>query len=223
MRAEYKRTNNKVIAKGRFPALLMELWETDAIKAKTNIIKSFIKAGVFPFNPKAIDRSRILKNSTSINTSSSNTFSNTSDTSNIDLTSNPSTSSSYRTLDESNHAIHIDQPITNIISSPQLRISSFSSSQEAISALDRVLQETKSYDSNDDNDDDDEDEDYLPNKSISTSSTTVLSMAKEKPSSKILPAIENDQSMLSRRGIKRKKRAVEVIGFETSDDEGIIL
>jgi hypothetical protein len=211
LKAEYTRTNNKVIGKARFPSLLMELWKTDPIKTKTNIVKSFIKAGVFPFNPNSIDKSRILKNCTSINTSSSNTFTNTSNASNHDQSIHPSASSSCRTLDNNSHANNSHQPITNTISSPQLGISSFSSSHEAISALDRVLEETQS---NESNDDDDSDEEYLPNKSISTSSTTLSSIEKEKSQSKILPAVENHQPLLARKGTKRRKKSSRSYWFQ---------
>jgi hypothetical protein len=69
---EYNRTHNNIIGKARFPSLLKQLWETDAIQTKNNIIKSFMKAGVFPLNSKSIDHSRILQNTTAAMTTPSN-------------------------------------------------------------------------------------------------------------------------------------------------------
>ena len=59
LKDEYARTNFKSVNKSRFSDLLNQLFETKAIKNKNNIIKSFMRAGVFPLNPKPIDHSRI--------------------------------------------------------------------------------------------------------------------------------------------------------------------
>ena len=67
MKNEYKRTRNKIVGKSRFPGLLSQLWTKDAIKDKTNIIKSFMKTGMFPLNPASIDRVKILNNATCVN------------------------------------------------------------------------------------------------------------------------------------------------------------
>jgi hypothetical protein len=68
---EYVRTKFKSINKTRFPQLLNQLFETEAIKNKNNIIKSFMRTGIFPLNPNSIDHSRILQNNESVVDSSS--------------------------------------------------------------------------------------------------------------------------------------------------------
>ena len=71
LKQEYVRTNNQTITKSRFPSLLSQLWNWDPLQTKTNLIKSFMRSGVFPLNPNAIDRSKILKNNSQVSTSSS--------------------------------------------------------------------------------------------------------------------------------------------------------
>jgi len=68
---EYVRTKFKSINKTRFPQLLNQLFETEAIKNKNNIIKSFMRTGIFPLNPNSIDHSHILQNNESVVDSSS--------------------------------------------------------------------------------------------------------------------------------------------------------
>ena len=66
LKDEYTRTNFQNVGKAQFPSLLKQLWTNDPVGTKTNLIKSFMKAGIFPFKPNSIDRSRILNNKTNI-------------------------------------------------------------------------------------------------------------------------------------------------------------
>ena len=38
----------------------------DPIRTRTNLVKSFIKAGIFPLNSNSIDRARISRNKTNV-------------------------------------------------------------------------------------------------------------------------------------------------------------
>ena len=138
LKSEYTRTNNKVIGKARFPSLLTELWNMDAVKTKINLVKSFMKADVSEFNPNAIDRSRILRSNTSIAASSLNIGTTTLNSHLVDSSLGPSASS---TLTNNDQTISYERSMLNNGSS-ESSITSFASSHEAISALNRVLQET---------------------------------------------------------------------------------
>src|SRR5438094_599654 len=54
LKDEYTHTHFKSIGKAQFPSLLNRMWTSDPIGTKTNIVKSFMKAGIFPFNQKSI-------------------------------------------------------------------------------------------------------------------------------------------------------------------------
>ncbi|CAF1403252.1 unnamed protein product, partial [Didymodactylos carnosus] len=61
----YKSTHNKNISKAIFPVLLNKLWQSEAMK-KSNVIKGFMKAGIYPLDKDNINYSRLLKNSNSV-------------------------------------------------------------------------------------------------------------------------------------------------------------
>ncbi|CAF4170030.1 unnamed protein product, partial [Rotaria sordida] len=202
---EYLRTNYKTIEKAKFPSLLMELWNNDAIQMQTNIIKSFIKAGVFPYNPNSIDRSRIFKNKT---------------TKNNQINNSPSSNNS-RTSNAKSHVINNNPPIINTVSSPQPTASSFTSSSKAIAALNQILQQTELINSSESNDDveDNEDEEYFPFKSTATSSIATSSMKQKNPQRYKSPAIQHHQSISSQPNKKRKNSMSKFIGFDVSDED----
>ncbi|CAF4189075.1 unnamed protein product, partial [Rotaria sordida] len=162
---EYTRTKFKSINKTRFPQLLNQLFETEAIKNKNNIIKSFMRTGIFPLNPQSIDYSRILKNNESVINSSNTTTTNTTNNNSMNNSSVP-----VNFVSSNNNHSNTDDDSSNIntFSSFNNAASSFASSQEAISTLDRVLQETIILNNSDDEIDDDnksdndDDEDYVP-------------------------------------------------------------
>ena len=92
------RTRFQNIGKDKFPSLLKQLWTSDPIGTKTNLVKSFMKAGIFPFNPDSINRSRIIKNNANVDTHVSSitiTPINDNQTSTIVDTSSQPTNSSF--------------------------------------------------------------------------------------------------------------------------------
>jgi hypothetical protein len=223
----------------------MQLWSVDALQIKTNIVKSFMKAGVFPFNPKSINRSRILKNNASVgsrssisvtystNTSNNNQTINTSNnnqtintlnnnqtinTSNNNQTTNPSSSNNLGTLNDNSHALNNYPPMTNVVSSSRPIVSSFTSSHEAIGALDQLIEETKSNDSS--HVEDDDDEEYFPSKSSFASSITTSSTKKQKSQPTNSLAMKRHQSTSTQQNKKRKILASKIIGFDSSDEDG---
>ncbi len=211
MKNEYTQTKFKVIGKARFPYLLNEMWSTDAIKTKTNIVKSFMKAGIFPLNPSSIDHSRILQNTAVAVSSSSST---TADTSDHDSAHNSPASNNLQTFDRNTHTTsNNSSSITNVTRSSE-PTSSMSSSQ-AISLLDQLLQETQVSD--DSLNDESDDEDYLPPKTMSTSSISVTSKPK-KIQTKNVSTSNNNQSISFQRSNKRKRVSWDTIGFDDSDE-----
>jgi hypothetical protein len=205
----------------------MQLWSVDALQIKTNIVKSFMKAGVFPFNPKSINRSRILKNNASVDSRSSisvtysiNTSNNnqTINTSNNNQTTNPSSSNNLGTLNDNSHALNNYPPMTNVVSSSRPIVSSFTSSHEAIGALDQLIEETKSNDSS--HVEDDDDEEYFPSKSSFASSITTSSTKKQKSQPTNSLAMKRHQSTSTQQNKKRKILASKIIGFDSSDEDG---
>ncbi|CAF4033684.1 unnamed protein product, partial [Rotaria sp. Silwood2] len=166
LKSEYNRTQNKNISKAQFPSLLKQLWITDALNRKTNIIKSFMKAGVFPLNRRAIDVSRILRSNTSTATASSTT----------DMNQNNKTNN-VASFTTSQPLSSPPPPVaSSSFSSTTFDSSSFNTSQLAISTLNQVLDETTLEDSlrdkdeddidvdmdENDDEDDDSDESYVP-------------------------------------------------------------
>ncbi len=252
MRNEYTRTRNKDIGKARFPSLLNELWQTEAVKTRNNIVKSFMTAGVFPLNPNSINSSRILGNnlytttsrSVTINTNNNQTNNSSSVTSFANLntnlnqinnnqannsqTNNNQTNNNQINLSSSatslanvntNHNQINNNQTNNLSSSTSSSLQttfSFYSSRDAISALDQVLGDTML---NYDNEDDDDDEDYVPNKSARTSSSA-LSNGQRQSLEETSVITKDHQPILPRRNSKRKKRSSNIIGIDTSDEEG---
>ncbi|CAF3877399.1 unnamed protein product [Rotaria sp. Silwood2] len=193
LKDEYTRTNFRSITKAQFPSLLKQVWTSDPVGAKTNVVKSFMKAGIFPFNPNSIDRSRILKNNTNVDKNITNTSIN---------------------LPNDNQTSTFDSP-----SSPQPITSPFASSHQAIAALDQILEETKlntSYieDLNDHVDNDDDDDEYLPSNSNLASSISTSSNQQNK-----IIASTSHQSVLSTQKKKRKRKFSTIIGFDTSEED----
>ncbi|CAF2877656.1 unnamed protein product [Rotaria sp. Silwood2] len=171
-----------------------------------------MKAGVFPLNPKSIDRSRILQNNTSITTSFS-----TIDIRN-DQTDDSSSSINFDTLNNNTDA-NSYRPMNNTICSSQPVFSSLTFSQDAISALDQVLQETISNNSTN-NDDNDEDEDYIPHRSTSASSIMISSTKNEEYLKNTSLTIKHNQSNSSQRDTKRKEIPSKVVIIEASNEDG---
>ncbi|CAF3356891.1 unnamed protein product [Rotaria socialis] len=253
---------NKTINKNRFPSLLKQLWQTEAIKAKTNIVKSFMKAGVFPLNSKSIDRSRVIKNVTSNKDSSANVLTNNNQT-------NGSSSVIVVEISDDDSFIDNNYPrMHSTTASSRPGFSSFASSRDAITALDQVLEDTISNNSSHNADDDtDEDKDCVPNQYINSFSIKMSSTKKQTPSDegsstnkhRQLPSkninfdssdedndimrnlslevsqksvevvkqppaenssrVKQPKSILSRKNNKRKRVGLQVIGFNTSDEE----
>lgn len=215
LRDEYTRTNFKNVGKAQFPSLLKRLWTNDPIGTKTNVIKSFMKAGIFPFNPNSIDRSRILKNNTDIEKT---------------------------TLKVPISSVNNDQAST--IQNPsdsQAMMNSFATSHQAIASLDRILKDTTSNNdtiedfngcANDDHDDDDDDEDedqdddqddeYIPPKPNVNSSKSTSSNKQNKVQSHKITTTKDHPSVLLPEKKKRKSKFSTIIGFDTSE-EGKIL
>ncbi|CAF1550300.1 unnamed protein product, partial [Adineta ricciae] len=211
LKDEYKRTHDKTINKARFPTLLNQLWQTDAINRKTNLIKSFMRAGVFPLNKQAIDVSRILKSSTSNTTSSATTDLHQNDITNTTLPYSRTQPVGLSTLLVSGHS-----------SSTHFYASSFATSQRAILTLNQVLDDTTLnnndsrdnnednmvldedidgfHDKNDDDDDDDDDDDNDDNDHDDSDESYT-----PESSSKALG--------------KRKRSPSETIRIDTSDDD----
>jgi hypothetical protein len=165
---------------------------------KTNLIKSFMKAGIFPLNPNSIDRSRILNNYMPIVISSSSLS--------IDMTIN-SQIEPIRTeittpismIDDP--IVFPHQPMVDDTSITEPIVTGFVSTSEAVLALNKIIQKT-SLDEDDGNDGDDnndnDDDEYIPTVNISSS---------------------NLHSTLNAND-KRKKRFRKIIHFDTSDEEG---
>jgi hypothetical protein len=230
LKEEYNRTRNRVIGKAQFPTLLEKLWKTNAVE-KTNIVRSFMKAGVFPLNSKVIDRSRVLKSSDSTPLSS--------DTHSID----PIGNSKKKTLTminpkDSNGSSSVDanaQVVNSSTSAIRRAAPGFTSSRQALVYLDRVLEETMCNDDEDDCDADDnhaDDDDfdvsegideassddentlyqYIPNQSAAPKRT-------HGPSDEA-PVRRDRHSSPSAKRLSSEQQARRIIGFDTSDEEG---
>ena len=118
MKEEYDRTRFQTIRKDRLPFLLNKLWANNPMQMKINLVKSFMATGIFPFNPNGIDRSKIIRTRANGNKYSSN-FTNTS------ANNNQST-------------------VTTKSSQSNISHSSFTSSHQAITVLNDILQQTQS-------------------------------------------------------------------------------
>ena len=205
------RTRYQVIGKARFPSLLSELWATNAIKVKNNIVKSFMKAGVFPFNSNSIDRSRILQSSASSTTTP------------LDLSSRAtSTDQASQTIRASGSApVVADRDNVAADRSTVHAISSFASSREAISALNDVLEQTKAFEDDGDSDSDTDDDRSLFRKRRDLPSS-ISPAANQKHSSRSAHSLAADKSEAarSRSNAKRKRTIARLVGFDTSDEDG---
>ncbi|CAF1610896.1 unnamed protein product, partial [Rotaria magnacalcarata] len=220
LKDEYSRTNFKNVGKPEFPSLLNQLWTNDPVGTKTNIIKSFMKAGVFPFNPNSIDRSRILK-------------------SKVDIDKNQSTVPTD-TANNNNKVSRVQQSTTQAINN------SFATSHQAIASLNRILEDTKSigssdedpHDQTEDDDDNDDDDEYLPSKSnfhsptssssnsqndentsLSTSKSPKTSQTKHQPQTTQNSSSKHLEKILQERKIKRLKSTVTAVDLETSQED----
>ena len=204
LKDEYTHNNFKSISKAQFPSLLKKMWTKDPTRTKTNIVKSFMKAGIFPFNPKSIDRSRILQNNTNVDKNTSNVSIGSAD-------------------DNQTSTIHS-------LSSLQTTTSSITTSQQAIAVLDQVLEDTKSNsvvedlndrldDAENDNNNNDDDE-HLPSKAIFTSSMSNLSSKRNKVQSNKVIATKNHQSALLPQRKRTKRKLLSIIDFDASGEDG---
>ena len=200
----------------------MELWNCDAIRMKINIIKSFMKAGVFLYNSKSIDRTGILKSNISIDTFSLNFITYLDKTSNNNQINNSSSSNNSQMLNANSHLINNHPSIINTVSSQPIA-APFTSS-EAFAALDQILQETISITRSESNDDveGNEDEEYFPFNSTATSSTATSSTNQKIPQRNKSSTIKHHQPIPSRQNKKRKKKSSNIVGFVSSDDDGNI-
>lgn len=210
LKDEYMRTRFQNIGKDKFPSLLKQLWISDPIGTKTNLIKSFMKAGVFPYNPNSINRSRIIKNNANVDTHTSS------------ITIIP---------------LNVNQTSTTVSTSSQPSNCSFTSSHQAITILNEILDKTKSNNDdvvnlNDDqetddecenkdegehkneneDDDEEEDEEYVPSRSTSTQSSITSFNEKHYQS-----------SSLQQQKKKRKRKGSSIIGFNTSEEHSEIV
>ena len=207
LKNEYRRTRNQAFGKARFPLLLSQLWETDAVKSKTNIVKSFMKAGVFPFNRAGIDRTRLLINPRADALVSPSGH----DGCNLDLTVVTSVATSSVAITAS------DQSLVDASSSSIHGSLGFNSSHEAISELSSVLEATSSMT----NDEDDSDQDYVPENRLSkTEVDSNRSMAESATSKETAtPSDQRRQSAVVVRGRRKRSNAAAMIGFFSSDEE----
>ncbi|CAF4461599.1 unnamed protein product [Rotaria sp. Silwood2] len=215
LKDEYTHTHFKTISKSQFPSLLKRLWTHDPIGTQTNLVKSFIKAGIFPFNPNSIDRTRILKNKTNVDKRISSVPTNSAhdnQTTTINIpSSHQATNSSFTSSDQT--------PSSSFTSAHQATASSFTSSRQAIATLDRVLKETQLINSDIEDLNDDEDEKYCPSESSFTLSISVSSDKQQKSQSDQTLITKNNRSILLQQEKKRKKNSSSIIGFDTSEDD----
>ena len=232
LKAEYIRTRYNTINKVRFPSLLNQLWTSDPMKTKTNIVKSFMKAGVFPYNPNAIDRSRILKSISSLNSICLNYVAlmidprNNDETNDeeINQTNNISLINNVEILNDDihliNNDIHLinnDTSTDNPVLSHQPVVSPFTSSVEAIAALEKILEDTSSTTNSDE---DDEDEEYVPPKANLKSFNAVSPMKRNKSQSKTVLTTNGHSSVPSRQNKRRKTSSINIFDFDLSDEDG---
>ncbi|CAF1521897.1 unnamed protein product [Adineta steineri] len=217
LKNEYKRTQDKNIGKAQFPTLLSELWKTDAIGQKTNLIKSFMRAGVFPLNKQAIDVSRIVKSATS--------------SSSIDIHQNNKTNTtpSSSTIQST---VSNPLPLSGPSNSTQFNTSSFATSQRAISILKEVLDNTAlndhsfdnsaddtvidvDVDGNDNSDDNDDDHDVVVNNDNSDDDDDVLVVDNDDSDESYIPESS------SKKFTKRKRSSSKTTSVDTTDDNDI--
>ena len=213
MKNEYQRTRNKIVGKSHFPGLLSQLWTKDAIKDKTNIIKSFMKTGIFPLNPASIDRAKILNNATCVNANISETID-----PNMCCGDQINSSNSHSTFDVSvalnnSHTSVTDPSMDNVSNTTDTTISNFNSSVQAISVLDRVLNETRLSS-------DAEDEDYLPNRSTNTLTRTTMLSNSQQYHPQENSTSHSQQLNTSRRNYRKRKTHPKIIDIESTNEEG---
>lgn len=217
LKGEYTRTKYKTIDKARFPSLLMELWSSDVMRIKTNIIKSFMKAGVFPLNPHAIDRSRILKGNKPLTAFPSTVANAASDVSNLNSTTNLSSLHNLTSLNDNSDVDENCGPVINAAPSSPLTFSAPTSSREAIAILDQVLEETIS---NPGDEGEDDDEEYIPPKTYSSSSKTILPAKKLNSERKKSSTIKENLFAPSDQNRRRQISSSKTIYFDSSDENG---
>ena len=204
LKEEYRRTRNQTFGKARFPSLLSQLWATDAIIYKTNMVKSFLKAGVFPLNASSIDRRRLLKHTESIIMVPIPDHDQDHGDSTSAIVSPNATSGSLMAVDS--------------VSTPNAGTSSltFTSSHNALSALDALLDEISTI-----NEDDDDDDYYFPNdpsaksKIIATPSQIPLSSPK-------VPVSSSDHHPHSSIAIRSRRKTTirpHLFDSDSSSDE----
>lgn len=195
LKDHYLKNQNRTIGKDEFPSLLSKLWTCDSIQAKANLIKSFMKSGIFPLNPHAIDHSRIIQGNSSNFLSSSNILDDDA-SSNLDV--------------HHSSSIEIRSSTTTTTLDP-----SFSSSHQAIATLERIIEETAT-DEIDMNriDENSNTFDDHPNSNTFTSSSKPTSSTRRKSNS-----INLGVSNGSNKNSKRKRKSVTMMGFDTSTDD----
>jgi len=203
------RTRFQNIGKDKFPSLLKQLWTSDPIGTKTNLVKSFMKAGIFPFNPDSINRSRIIKNNANVDTHVSSitiTPINGNQTSTIVDTSSQPTNSSFTS---SHQAITILNEILDITKPNNDDIVNLNDDQ---GADDEGENKDEGEHKNEDGDEEDEDEEYVPSGSTSTQSS--IRSFNEK---------HYQSSSLQQQKKKRKRKRPSIIGFNTSEEDSEIV
>jgi hypothetical protein len=178
------------------------------MKNKTNIIKSFIKAGIFPLNPANINRSRLLQNeekptsgAATTNTSSRTTTNEPADSTNVAplLTVSP-------VINNTNLIVSIQQPSSSISST-------FNSSQEAIAMLNLILKDTlPTFD--------DEDDGCVLSHGAPESADSVPAPKVRQHRSKTQTNNLHCQAPTPRRSRRKYPIRSAIIGIESSDGEG---
>ena len=213
MKNEYQHTRNKIVGKSRFPGLLSQLWTKDAIRDKINIIKSFMKTGIFPLNPASIDRSKILNNATCVNANTSATIDPNTYCSDQINSSNDRSAFDVSVALNNNHTSVKDVSMGNVPNTTDTTISNFNSSVQAISVLDRVLNETRLSS-------DAEDEDYLQNRSASTLTETKMLSSSQQSHPQENSTSHSQQLNTSRRNYRKRKTHPKIIDIESTNEEG---
>ena len=188
-----------------------------------------MKAGVFPFNPNGIERSRLLRTSARMTASSNAVDQNRS--------SHPTNFSPHGTVGERTNVIDQNNSDGRLVrgdDSPRSVVPRFTTSHEAIAALDEILKMKKPrhiHESDDDDEDDDADEndatdedlqgneidecdpDYSP--SISRVSSIHLDSSKQSNKAKTVRGESLEEKQ------KRNLHSTQIDGDDSFDENGI--
>lgn len=166
-----------------------------------------MRGGVFPLNPNAINRSKMLRTNPRIKPSSN--MSNLTINNQVTGSSGQHHGAPTIGMDQTNY----HQQLVTLGGSSRSSGSGFTSSHEAIAAFDQILAENKSPLING-NDNDKDDEDFSRNVRPLSSSANTISWSKRK-----------NRKKAHKKSSKAKRKQVlhptQFIGFDASDDMGI--